>query len=61
MFLFFYTEGVEGMKQFFNSVAYANPRHFLGWNILHSLATADQKLLTKFENLEDGGIKHNFK
>ena len=32
----------------------ANPRHFLGWYILNSKATADQ-------NLEDGGIKHNLR
>ena len=29
--------------------------------ILNSIATEDQKSLTKFENLEDGGIKHNLK
>ena len=42
-------------------MANANPRHFLGWCILKSIAAADQKSLTKFENLEDGEIKHNLK
>ena len=32
MLLFFYAEGEEGMKQYFSSVANANPRHF-GWYI----------------------------
>ena len=51
-----------GHEIIFSSVANANPRPFLGWYILNSIATADQKSQTKFENLEDGArIKHNLK
>ena len=48
-----------GHKIIISSVANASPRHFLGWYVINSIATADQKPLTKFENLEDGGIKLN--